>query len=279
MDSGIPLIVIKLVACDMDGTFLRSDRKAHPANLAAVNRLLEHGITFAFATGRIVTSVRTYMTDHGIQCPIVSGNGSLVIGQDGTVIFESVLAEAAVQDLLDYAEKCKAHVNLYHGDTVWFSKNGPYADLYRRRTGCQAEVAPWCELRSRTANKVLFVDLPHRIATHQAELSAIAHSYGISAVSSEPDYLEFLPEGVNKGVGVRHLAESLGLDRHEVAAIGDWHNDLEMLEYAGFAAAVENAAPEIKAISDMVFSSNDNGGVAEFINTVIESNAQGRIRA
>src|SRR5690606_26005862 len=124
-----------------------SDRTPHPANLAAIPRLLEHGITFAFATGRIVTSVRSIMAEHEIQCPIVSGNGSLVVGQSGDVIFESVLATEAVAQLLDYAETCRAHVNLYHGESVWFSKEGPYADLYRRRTGCTPGIEPWQVLR------------------------------------------------------------------------------------------------------------------------------------
>lgn len=263
----------------MDGTFLRSDRTPHPKNLEMIPALGDSGATFCFATGRLVTSVRTYMDEHKIVCPIVSGNGSLVVDHDGSTIHESRLDSAIIGAILDYAEASGIHVNLYCGESVWFSQSGRFADLYVGRTGCEPTIVPHCDLKAQPANKVLFIDHPANIVAHAGALGHLAGSHGISVVCSEPDYLEFLPAQINKGAGVRALAEKMGLQRHEVAAIGDWHNDYEMLEFAGFAACVANAAPEIRELAHKVYQSNDEGGVAEFIADIIELNKGGRIRA
>ena len=79
-----------------------------------------------------------------------------------------------------------------------------------------------------------------------------------------------MPPGVDKGLGLRQLADHLGLDRGQVMAIGDSYNDEEMLRYAGLAVAMGNANDYIKALVHRVTADNDHDGVAKAVWAVLE---------
>jgi Cof subfamily protein (haloacid dehalogenase superfamily) len=85
-------------------------------------------------------------------------------------------------------------------------------------------------------------------------------------------YLEILDKRVNKGAGVKALAERLSISRQEVMAIGDQENDLAMLEYAGLGVAMGNGIERVKAISQFVTRSNAEDGVAHAINQFVLTN-------
>ncbi|QYK53986.1 MAG: HAD family phosphatase [Fimbriimonadaceae bacterium] len=269
--------MIRLVATDMDGTFLTSERKLLPKNVEMVHRLLESGIVFCLASGRGISTIEPFWQELGIKGPTVSSNGAFVIDHIGTTIANHSLPENILSQLIEYARTHSIHVNLYSGDDIFFSQEGKFADLYRIRTGCFPTIQTLDELNSRSATKLLFVDHPDRIIHHTKATAEILAGTNIAVVVSEPDYLEFLPIGINKGIGLARLAESLCISQSEVAAIGDWTNDLEMLVWAEFSACVSNAAPEIKAVAQRMYSSNDEGGFAEFAQDVLKLNMRGII--
>ena len=82
---------------------------------------------------------------------------------------------------------------------------------------------------------------------------------------SAPYYLELMPFGVSKGSMLPGLLENIGVSREELLAFGDSFNDLTMIGYAGMGVAMDNADPEVKRISNFVCESNDDDGVARFI--------------
>jgi Cof subfamily protein (haloacid dehalogenase superfamily) len=266
---------IRLVACDMDGTFLTSERQPHPQNILAVQKLVASGVIFCLASGRGISTMRPLLAQLNLTGPIVSSNGAFVICPNGSTVFDSVLENSVIEEVVNYAGHHNIHLNHYHHDTITFSQSGPHADLYQERTGCLPEFSDLQNIKLLPATKLLFIDSHQNISIHADYFLKHNGLKGTSIVRSEPDYLEFLPNGITKGVGLQKLAEHLGISGEECAAIGDWHNDKEMLEWVGYPAAVANAAPEIQAISKSVFASNNEAGVAEFIESVIEHNNAG----
>ncbi|WP_448324162.1 HAD-IIB family hydrolase, partial [Streptomyces sp. DSM 41493] len=81
-------------------------------------------------------------------------------------------------------------------------------------------------------------------------------------MKSSPYYLEILDKRVNKGEGVKALAEKLGIPRENVMTLGDQENDIAMLEYAGIGVAMGNALDSVKAVSQFVTKTNLEDGVA-----------------
>jgi hydroxymethylpyrimidine pyrophosphatase-like HAD family hydrolase len=72
-------------------------------------------------------------------------------------------------------------------------------------------------------------------------------------------------KGANKGLGLLHLGEILGIKREEIMACGDSFNDLEMLVEAGIGVAMGNAEEDLKTVADYITDTNDNDGVAKAI--------------
>ena len=87
---------------------------------------------------------------------------------------------------------------------------------------------------------------------------------------SAPLDLEAMPLGVDKGVGLRDLAEALGIRQQQVMAVGDSANDIAMLRYAAFGVAMGNASAEAKAAADYITASNDQDGLAQAVDALLE---------
>lgn len=79
---------------------------------------------------------------------------------------------------------------------------------------------------------------------------------------STPFFLEFMNNEVDKGEGLKRLAETLGIKQEEVIAMGDAGNDLSMVKYAGLGVAMENGFAEVKENAQFITKSNDEDGVA-----------------
>ena len=92
-------------------------------------------------------------------------------------------------------------------------------------------------------------------------------------VSSSEHYLEMLPIGVDKSLGLNRLLEQSGIPRENVCAIGDYYNDLELLKAAGFAVVPDNAPDDVKQVADLVVGRCDTGAVADLIE-YLEKNAE-----
>ena len=88
---------------------------------------------------------------------------------------------------------------------------------------------------------------------------------GLEITSSWADNYELMPRGVSKGRAVQELAEQMGIGPDQVMTLGDFDNDLSMIEYAGFGTAMGNASPRVKAAAKYVTLTNDEDGVAAAI--------------
>ena len=262
--------MIRLIATDLDGTFLNSDRKVSAENLAAVKECIEAGIIFCLASGRGISTMEPIAQQIGILGPIVSSNGGYVTDLNGEDVYHYSVPAEARKVILDYARDNKVHVNCYNRRTINFSQPGEFADLYSHRTGCIAGFQTLEDMALDEPTKLLYIDHPENIVRHRAALTPLLAPHNISVVVSEVDYVEFLPPGINKGNGLKALCEKLEIGQHEVAAIGDWWNDQEMVEWAAVSGAVANAAPEIKAVAQIHVANNNEHGVAEFISKVLK---------
>ena len=91
----------------------------------------------------------------------------------------------------------------------------------------------------------------------------------VTTAWSSPRMFEIVPEGVDKGTGLRDLAAHYGIKRHEIIACGDSNNDEAMLLYAGLPVAMANADDETKSICRYITKSNNEDGVAHMIYELI----------
>lgn len=119
--------------------------------------------------------------------------------------------------------------------------------------------------------KVMFAAEKDQIDVLQRELMDL-NLPGVHIVHSAERLVELVPEGAHKGAALKRLCNEIGIPLKRTAAIGDFYNDLEMIETAGFGIAVSNACREVQAAAGLVVSSNEQNGVAEAIEYVMENN-------
>ena len=112
--------------------------------------------------------------------------------------------------------------------------------------------------------KIVYIDRPAapRLAQIRAELSCIA---GLHVTSSWNDNLELMPQGVGKGAALLELADRLQIAREQTMAIGDFDNDLDMVQAAGVGVAMGNASPAVLRAAAFVTADNDHDGVAQAV--------------
>ena len=245
----------------------------HPRAKRAVSLACEAGIIVCLASGRAVNTMLPFADELGLRGPLVSCNGAYVLGLDREEIHHRTLPNGVKAQVMEYARANRLHTNVYVGGDVYFSSDGEWAELYRLRTGVtEMAVQSLEELERHEPTKILFIDSPEAILRHRARLSEFIDPSSTTITLSEAEYIEFLPPIINKAEGLKAVANVLNIDSSEAAAIGDYHNDLEMVEWVGFGGAVSSAVEEVRNAADIVVASNDEGGVAEFIEAVIKLN-------
>jgi len=261
---------IRLIAIDLDGTLLTRFREVHPRALDAIHKAVVHGIQICLASGRNSVSVRRFFEEVGITGHVVSCNGAYSEDSEGRCLNHAPLSPDASRSALHFAAKEGIQVIAYSPEGVFLSCESKWSELYVQRV---RHLTPHRissdELLQLACTKVLYVADSAEIDRIRTQLPVELGAEYVSSVVSEPEYLEFLAPGVNKVTGIRAVTSALGVAQSEVAAIGDYENDLEMLRWAGFSAAVSNGHPEVLAIVDKVVSSNDEGGVADFIDSIV----------
>lgn len=269
---------IRLLAVDLDFTLLDSSREIAEPNLPAIRRAWEAGITVVLASGRIASGMRRFADSLGLPTPLVACNGALVIDGCGQTVVQRTCHLEAARSILDYCRAENHHVHVYAEGTIWFAEPDIYAEAYLARARQpDHRCVGWEALYSLEPIKLVVMGTPEEVGRARRGLSETVGPDWSSVTVSEAEYLEFLPAGCSKATGLSALAARLGVSREEVAAIGDYENDLEMVRWAGFGAAVGNALPEVQAAADVVVGTNDEGGVAQFIDLLLENRGQSQV--
>ncbi len=266
-----PLRKYRLLALDVDGTLLDDEKRIPDANRRALHRLVGAGGLFAIASGRMPTSIAPIAERLGLDPIIVSYNGGKILGPaaDGRpVISHDPLPSDVAAEFIHFAEANDYLLNVYHEDRLYTeasASRGALMDLYTRRTGAGYEVAPLRSFIGTAPTKLILLAPPDEI---DRLLPRFRETYAGRAflTKSEPEYLEIMAPGVDKGRGLERMAAHYGLELSEIVAAGDALNDVDLLRQAGLGVAVANASDELKSVADVVTERDNNAGaVAEII--------------
>ena len=257
---------VDLLAIDIDGTLLDDQRSISPQNRAAIARATAQGVTVVLASGRFAPSIAPFARDLGLGPTKIGANGAHIVGSTGQDLFYRGLSRQVTAQVVRFAEENALHLNAYTRHEILFLQETPWSELYRDRVReVRPRLATPGEILTTRVTKLLYILEPDALPTVRARIEPAIEPAEAVLAESEREYLEFMPAGVNKGAALKILAESLGIPQARTAAIGDYLNDLEMLEWAGISAAVENAPDQVKQVAKCKVSSNIRDGVAEFI--------------
>jgi Cof subfamily protein (haloacid dehalogenase superfamily) len=292
----------KLIAIDIDGTLLKTDKTLSPSTIKAIKEATQKGVKVILATGRPIQGVEKYAKelninseeDYGIAC---SGAFVQCLGTK-KVLFESTLSYDDLQFLYNMAQELKITLNilLQKEDLILTPTLNLTTQLEAMLSNLNMKIIDFNALnKDIVINRAVYINENASFTEHLRNLiKRNNYSLTLPKVSSgndelvldkdnlpeklfnrftvlRPSYntLEILSKGVSKGTGVNLIAERLGIKQEEIICIGDSGNDIAMIEYAGLGVAMGNASPHVKEMADFITLSNEEDGVAHVINKFI----------
>lgn len=262
----------KILFTDLDGTLLSTDKTVSAGNREAIASLLAAGNYFVIATGRPVKSGFDVAKSLGLTkpgCYMVAVNGGALFDcASGQILEQKTLPFSSVRYLFEEARRADVYIQTYQGAYLLTEQDKPELHSYVRQSTMKAQVVPDVfEVLTEEPHKVLLSSLTDEESLIRFQQEHLAWEQGkCNSFFSNREYLEYCPLGVDKGSGIRRMAELLKVPIENTWAVGDERNDIPMLEAAGTGVAVANGYPDAKEAADYVTTrDNDHDGVAEVI--------------
>ncbi len=256
----------KLVAFDLDGTLLRSDRTLSPRNKAAIAGLVARGVRVLICTGRPPRTAKAIAEELALVDLGVVYNGAAVynFATDTALTRFDYPGEVAHRVLERMRRDYPGVTCGLEASYGWFVDRARYDLLRRGPYPYETEpdgVGDVADFIREDVTKLLFWHADAAVETMHRSLDSLP----VHGTWSMPGLLEVVGQGVNKCRALEWVASDLGLKAEEVAAFGDEDNDKEMLAWAGLGVAMANATANVKAHADWVTTSCDEDGVAEVV--------------
>lgn len=271
--------MIRLLALDVDGTVLRRDGTIAPQDCAAVARAKAAGIHVILATGRILSGARAVAQELGIRGEVVSAGGASITDvATGQSIESHPVTEPEVDGLLDDLHPEIAPF-LLSDETIHHDGRGEpyleYLSVWSRALQGHAEL----QARAVPESVLVKIALGPRDAIEAAAEAARQRSAGslmaFTFLSHQPggrgQHVVLIRRARTKGDALRSIARRRGLVRDEMAAVGDWLNDVPMFGAVGRSFVMGQADDEVAqhATERLVASEETGGGVAEAVDRIL----------
>jgi hypothetical protein len=242
-----------------------------PRTLSVLARAREAGLHVIVVTGRMVRSLQQALAPANLDDPFICYQGAVVVGDHGRWLrHEPIpldLARATIAALADEGYS----PNVYVDDELFVADDTPearrYASLNRIDFHVVGDLLEWLE---DPPTKLVAVGDPEQLDELEPRMKErFGENEHIS--KSLPHFLEFARAGVTKGSGMEFLAQHLGFAREQTIAFGDGENDVELVEWAGYGIAVENAHERVKAVAEWICPPAADEGVAQVLEALLDS--------
>ena len=240
---------IRLIASDLDGTLLKDGAQSlRPDTCTLIERLLDRGIRFAAASGRQPDNLFRLFAPVKDRIDYVCQNGASAVVSGRRILYEPMDVQAAYD--LAAAIRSVPGLELFVSDfECSYVEQGHDAFLRLVRDTVKINTEASDDILS-TTNGCAKISIYEEAGIHCMEYWQKRYGDRLTVVTGGPQWLDFMPKGVNKQTALKRMLEELDIRPEEVMVFGDNLNDLEMLIYAGCGAAVDSAVPEILACAD-----------------------------
>jgi Cof subfamily protein (haloacid dehalogenase superfamily) len=277
-EARSPAFPIRLIATDIDGTLLNPQFKISSEDLEALRRAHAAGIEIVLVTGRRHAFALPIAQQLGFDLWLISSNGAVTRSLSGETFHRDLMPRETCRDLcyamqdfrantvLTFDQETKGAIVIEHLEALnssirrWLEKNMEFIDF----------VVPIERALTKDPVQAMFCGSMARMAEALRALEASSMGNRITVLRTEyPErdlsMIDVLNTGCSKGHALERWATHRGHTRNQVMAIGDNHNDVEMLEFAGHPVIMGNACAELRARGWTLTLDNDQNGVAAAI--------------
>ena len=255
---------IKMIVIDLDQTLLRSDKSISCFTINAVNTCKQRGILIVFATARSETDCKQY-TEIINPDAVVSSRGLLVKAGKNTIshfildvetansILLECLGQPSVRYILAFTENGTfTNIPADEHNTIWGKCNPDMYTDFKNGLDCSAY-----DIVAEILDDAIANTIAASFSTIDVKRISGQHWFSFGAKDKN--------KSINKFDGIKSLATYFNIDLEDIVAFGDDLCDVKMLCGCGIGVAVDNAIAEAKNAADFICGSNDDDGVAKWI--------------
>jgi Cof subfamily protein (haloacid dehalogenase superfamily) len=280
---------IRLLATDIDGTLLNPQFSISAGDLMALRRAHAAGIEIVLVTGRRHTFALPIAQQLGFDLWLISSNGAVTRSLAGETFHRDMMPSATCRRLcgamqefrghtvLTFDKETKGAIVLEHMDELgasirrWLEKNMEYIEF----------VVPIENALVSDPVQAMFCGTMERMREALRALDGTGMNGTVTVLRTEyPErdlsMIDVLNAGCSKGHALERWAAHRGFRREQVMAVGDNHNDVEMLEFAGHPVIMGNACEELRNRGWTVTRGNDDCGIAAAVDWVLGATVAGR---
>ncbi len=271
---------IKLVALDLDGTLFDNSSRISERNLTAIRSITDKGIHVVISTGRPFEGIPfDQIKGTGINYAITANGSGIYEISTGKCLYENAMDEELVTPILNFLLTRDIHMDAFIGGKGYTpiqcvetaqkltvpSSIKNYIITTRTRLDNILQFIHKNQLKVQKMTLNFYPAADGTLIDRETVRKFLVSNPSITTVCGGYNNLEFTRADANKGVGLRKLAEILGVNPDATMAIGDTENDLAIIEAAGIGVAMGNATDAVKARADYVTTTNTKDGVAAAI--------------
>lgn len=262
---------MRIIATDLDGTLLNSNHELSMENKNSLLEAMKLGHKVVIVTGRdnyAAMDIAKNLNLKEFGGLISSSNGARVYDcKKEKFIINHFIDKTIIDSIIDYGKSLGFDLVIYHDGKILVEKKDVCAIKYLR-----------------TKNKMPVIINPNLIADLNFEVSKILFTSDsdnmknkfnkfsdkfeglVESVHSLPETLDVMPIGITKGKSLREISDYYGINIKNTVSFGDEMNDLDFIKNAGIGVAMGNSIDKVKAIADYITLTNDENGVADYIN-------------
>lgn len=271
---------IRIIALDLDGTLLNSNKELTPGNFAALQKAADAGIEIVPTTGRFYGGMPEVIRKMPFVHYVITINGAAVydVRKQQNIAKAEIPMQKAVE-IMEYLDTLPVIYDCYMDNWGWmtramwekaeeFAPNAHYMKMIKELRTPVPELKTRLKETGHDVQKIQFFVQDMKL--HGELLQSLPMQFPTTAVStSVSNNIEINDRHANKGEAIGKLAAYLGFDISETMSFGDGLNDLSMIKAAGIGVAMANACSEVLAAADEMTLDCDHDGVAAGIKKFI----------
>ena len=270
---------IKLIVSDVDGTLLKEDGTLGSKTKNLISQLMERGIKFSLATGRLHSAVANLASEIKLNGAVMSLDGSVIKDYSSDqIIYESFLKPSKVIKAITLAGKHLVNIALCHADAIYFTENNSFIPEVLSKYGAKYQEVEYYDNYINNVLEIIFVSDMQESITKIRDHFVFPKTFGCnisyyrSSSKKNMYFLEVRRSGSSKGKAVKRILKHYKMDWSNVAVLGDWYNDISMFDTYALKIAVANAVPEVMLKANVVTrGTNEDEGACEFFEMVLKS--------
>lgn len=259
-------MVYQILFSDIDGTLLNSKFQISTDTIQAIQSLNSIKIPFVLVSARMPKGIEPYQHQIGVYEAMICFSGALALGKRDAAGHREIIRNITLQreDVESIYQRIKFQdditLSVYTKDD-WFVDELNEMNLLESEITSIKPVVCGQEriLDIQHISKILCIGKPQSIDLLQTDIS---NNYpNLTVYKSKPTYLEIMAPQVSKSRAMKALLASMDLTMDRAVSIGDYYNDIDMIQNAGLGIAMGNAPDDVKMYADEITASNDHNGL------------------